>query len=276
MPRTSASIRWPYLTAVIPSSEVAIAVSMVVFPSFSMLQDQPGRLRESFEKVLQVAAMVCMPIGFGILAVAPEFVRIVLGERWLGIAPVMQALSIMGIAKALEGTMNSLMMAVGRPGIVTGLRRCSWRSWPQACTLRVSGWGILRGCRSRDGNGPRCCFRRTPAACPGHADSWPVRVAALMAAPLVASSAMAAGIILLKRLMGTVGLPGFVLLVAAGVGLYAACLAVADAALTSGRYRGLAADLLAGLRASGKNGVTPLSERAGGSAAALRADDPLR
>ena len=109
-----------FLTAVIPSSEVAIAFSMVVFPSFSMLQDQPGRLRESFEKVLQVSAMVCMPIGFGILAVAPEFIRVVLGERWQEIALTMQVLSVMGIAKALEGTTNSLLMAVGRPGLLMG------------------------------------------------------------------------------------------------------------------------------------------------------------
>ena len=151
-----------YLTAVIPSSEVAIAVSMVVFPSFSMLQDQPGRLRESFEKVLQVAAMVCMPIGFGILAVAPEFVRIVLGERWQGIAPVMQALSIMGIAKALEGTMNSLMMAVGRPGIVTGLSALQLAILVAALYPWRFRMGALRGCRHDGGNGPRRRFRRSP------------------------------------------------------------------------------------------------------------------
>nr|MCU0553685.1 lipopolysaccharide biosynthesis protein [Syntrophales bacterium] len=131
-----------FLTAVIPSSEVAIAFSMVVFPSFSMLQDQPGRLREAFEKVLQVSAMICMPIGFGILAVAPEFVRVVLGERWQEIALTMQLLSVMGIAKALEGTTNSLLMAVGRPGLLMGfssLQLCVLAAALYPLTLR---WGI--------------------------------------------------------------------------------------------------------------------------------------
>jgi lipopolysaccharide exporter len=264
-----------YLTAVIPSSEVAIAVSMVVFPSFSMLQDQPGRLRESFEKVLQVAAMVCMPIGFGILAVAPEFVRIILGERWQGIALIMQVLSVMGIAKALEGTTNTLVMAAGRPGWLMGfsaLQLCLLAASLYPLTVR---WGI---------HGAAIAVTSTALIAAAAALAAAVRITGsngrrtltLITVPLGASMAMAAGIILLKRLMGTVGLLGFVLLVAAGVGLYAACLAGADAALTSGRYKCLAADLLAGLRASGKNGVTPLSERAGGSAAALRADDPLR
>jgi lipopolysaccharide exporter len=264
-----------FLTAVIPSSEVAIAVSMVVFPSYSMLQDQPGRLRESFEKVLQVAAMVCMPIGFGILAVAPEFVRIVLGERWQGIAPIMQVLSIMGIAKALEGTTNSLVMAVGRPGWLMGF------SALQLCLLAAglypltSRWGI---------HGAAIAVTSTALIAAAAALVAAVRITGsngrrtltLIAVPLGASMAMAAGIILLKRLTGAVALPGLLFLVAAGVGLYAACLIAADAALTSGRYRDLAADLLKGLRASGERSMTPLSDRADGVAAAVRSDDLLR
>jgi lipopolysaccharide exporter len=257
-----------FLTAVIPSSEVAIAVSMVVFPSYSMLQDQPGRLRESFEKVLQVAAMVCMPIGFGILAVAPEFVRIVLGERWQGIAPIMQVLSVMGIAKALEGTTNSLVMAVGRPGWLMGF------SALQLCLLAAglypltSRWGIHGAAIAVTSTALIAAVRIT--------GSNGRRTLTLIAVPLGASMAMAAGIILLKRLTGAVALPGLLFLVAAGVGLYAACLIAADAALTSGRYRDLAADLLKGLRASGERSMTPLSDRADGVAAAVRSDDLLR
>jgi len=264
-----------FLTAVIPSSEVAIAVSMVVFPSFSMLQDQPGRLRESFEKVLQVAAMVCMPIGFGILAVAPEFVRIILGERWQGIALIMQVLSVMGIAKALEGTTNTLVMAAGRPGWLMGfsaLQLCLLAASLYPLTVR---WGI---------HGAAIAVTSTALIAAAAALAAAVRITGsngrrtltLIAVPLGASMAMAAGIILLKGRMGSVGLPGLLFLVAAGVGLYAAGLIAADAALTAGRYRGLAAHLLASLCASGKSGVTPLSDRAEGSAAALRADDPLR
>jgi lipopolysaccharide exporter len=261
-----------FLTAVIPSSEVAIAVSMVVFPSYSLLQDQPGRLRESFEKVLQVAAMICMPIGFGILAVAPEFIRIILGERWQEIVLIMQVLSIMGIAKALEGTTNSLLMAVGRPGWLMGF------SALQLCLLAailypfISWWGI---------HGAAIAVTLTAILASAAAivtairitGSMGRRILTLLTVPLGASMAMAAGIILLKRLMGTVGLPGLLFLVVVGVGLYVACLISADAALTSGRYRNLAADLLTGLRASGKNAMTPLSKGIDGVAAAVRSDD---
>jgi lipopolysaccharide exporter len=264
-----------FLTAVIPSSEVAIAVSMVVFPSYSMLQDQPGRLRESFEKVLQVAAMVCMPIGFGIFAVAPEFVRIILGERWQGIALIMQVLSVMGTAKALEGTTSSLVMAVGRPGLLMGF------SAVQLCLLAASlypltaRWGI---------HGTAIAVTSTALLAAAAALVAAVRITGLrgrrililLVVPLGASMAMAAGIILLKRLMGAVGLPGFLFLVAAGIGLYATGLVAADSMLTSGRYRSLAADLLASLRGSGKNGMIPLPKGASRASAALRADDSLR
>lgn len=264
-----------FLTAVIPSSEVAIAFSMVVFPSFSMLQDQPGRLRESFEKVLQVSAMVCMPIGFGILAVAPEFVRVVLGERWQEIALTMQVLSVMGIAKALEGTTNSLLMAVGRPGLLMGfslLQLCILAAALYPLTLR---WGI---------EGAAFAVTGTALAAAAVALAAAVRVTGskgrtilmLLAVPLGASMAMVYGVILLKRLTGAVTFPGLLFLVAAGIGLYTACLIVADALLGSGRYRVLTGELLAGLCASGKNAGASAAESPGGRTAALRADDPLR
>lgn len=264
-----------FLTAVIPSSEVAIAVSMVVFPSYAMLQDQPGRLRESFEKVLQVAAMVCMPIGFGILAVAPEFVRIVLGERWQGIALIMQVLSIMGIAKALEGTTNSLVMAVGRPGWLIGL------SILQLCMLALSlypftvWWGI-QGAAMAVTTTALLAAAAVLAAAVRITGSIGRRIMTLLIVPLGASMGMTAGIIVLKRLMGTAGLPGLLFLVAAGIGIYAAGLIVADALLTSGRYRGLVADLLANLHRPGKDDLAPLSKGADRAVAAVRADDPIR
>ena len=261
-----------FLTAVIPSSEVAIAVSMVVFPSYSMLQDQPARLKESFEKVLQVAAMVCMPIGLGILAVAPEFVRIILGERWQGIALIMQVLSVMGIAKALEGTTNSLVMAVGRPGWLMGF------SALQLCLLAASlypltaRWGI-HGAAIAVTSTALLAAAAALAAAVRITGSKGLRILTLLIVPLGASMAMVAGIILLKRLMGTVGLPGLLFLVAAGIGLYVAGLVAADAVLTSGRYRDLAAHLLASLRRSGKGAATPFSRAIDGVAAVVRSDD---
>lgn len=245
-----------YLTAVIPSSEVAIAFSMVVFPSFSMLQDQPGRLRESFEKVLQVSAMVCMPIGFGIFAIAPEFVRVVLGERWQGIALIMQALSVMGIAKALEGTMNSLMMAVGRPGIVTGLSALQLTILAAALYPFISWWGLPGAAFAVAGTAliaaaaafrVSCRIAQTPAA----------RGAVLMVVPLVASAAMAATVMGLKHLAGPSRPAALLFLTAAGIALYAAFLVLADAALTSGRYRGLLVDMAAKLRNSDAGGAGP-------------------
>ena len=219
--------------------------------------------------------MVCMPIGLGILAVAPEFVRIILGERWQGIALIMQVLSVMGIAKALEGTTNSLVMAVGRPGWLMGF------SALQLCLLAASlypltaRWGI-HGAAIAVTSTALLAAAAALAAAVRITGSKGRRILTLLIVPMGASMSMAAGIILLKRLMGTVGLPGLLFLVAAGIGLYAAGLIVADAVLTSGRYRDLAAHLLASLRGSGKGAATPFPKGIDGVAAAVRSDDPLR
>jgi O-antigen/teichoic acid export membrane protein len=264
-----------YLTAVIPSSEVAIAFSMVMFPSFAMLQDQPGRLRVSFEKGLQVSAMVCMPIGFGIFAIAPEFVRVALGERWQGIALIMQALSVVGMAKALEGTMNSLMMAVGRPGIVTGLSAVQLAILAAAVYPCISLWGLEGAAFTVAGTamiavaaafGVSCRITQTPAA----------RGAVLLAVPLIASAAMAATVMELKCLAGPARLTALLSLSAAGIVLYAAFLVFADAALTSGRYRSLLFDITANLLNAHAPGVAPSGSLPDGAAPGIAADERPR
>ena len=260
-----------YLTAVIPSSEVAIAFSMVLFPSFSMLQGQPVRLRESFEKVLQVSSMVCMPIAFGICAVAPEFVRIVLGERWLGIAMVMQALSIMGIAKALEGPMNSLMMAVGRPGIVTGLSAIQLAVLVAALYPCISRWGLHGAAVTMAGTGLVAVVAALRASC-RVTQIQPVRVATLVAVPLVASAAMAAAVTALKHVATPSSLVAFLSLVAAGVVLYGAFLLLTDAAVTAGSYRRLLIALAGGLLHSEARGADPAPPMVGEAAAVLSAE----
>lgn len=264
-----------FLTAVIPSSEVAIAISMVAFPSYAMMQDQPGRLRESFEKVFQVSALVCMPIGLGILAVAPDFIRVVLGDRWQGIGLIMQVLSVMGIAKALEGTTNSLLMAVGRPGLLMGFSSLQLILLGATLYPLVLLWGIPGAAVAVTGTALAAAAAVLVAAVRVTGSSG-YRILALLAVPLGASTAMAVGITLLTGMTGPVTLPGFLLLVAAGIGLYAACLSVADALLASGLYRRLTAELLAGLCAAGKNGKTPIAGGSEGRAGARRADDPAR
>jgi O-antigen/teichoic acid export membrane protein len=58
------------------------SLSVVLFPSFSSIQDDPDRLRRGFISVLGLGAMVLLPTCAGLAVAAVEFVEVFLGDRW--------------------------------------------------------------------------------------------------------------------------------------------------------------------------------------------------
>jgi len=100
----------------------------------------------------------------------------------------------------------------------------------------------------------------------------PVRVATLVAVPLVASAAMAAAVTALKHVATPSSLVAFLSLVAAGVVLYGAFLLLTDAAVTAGSYRRLLIALAGGLLHSEARGADPAPPMVGEAAAVLSAE----
>ncbi len=102
-----------------PATEISITITKVLFPAYSKLQDNIKKLRIAFKKVFFVISFVTFPISFGIVAVAPEFTMVVLGEKWEAIILPMQILSIWGLVRALASTAGPVFRAIGKPHIST-------------------------------------------------------------------------------------------------------------------------------------------------------------
>ena len=61
---------------------LAQALTQVLFPHLSRIQDDPPRLRRASASVLGLTALVVFPVGAGMAVAAPELVRVVLGPQW--------------------------------------------------------------------------------------------------------------------------------------------------------------------------------------------------
>lgn len=105
-----------------PATEVAHVISSVTFPAYSNIQDDIDRLREGFFKTLQVTTMFSFPMAFGIFAVAPVFVQVFLGTKWLPMVAVLQLLAIWGLIRSIAATLAPLFQAVGRPDYSTKIQ----------------------------------------------------------------------------------------------------------------------------------------------------------
>ena len=110
-----------YRISNMPASEITQVISQVTFPAYSKLQDDIPKLRESYLKVLQITAFLSFPIAGLIFALAPDFTKIFLGEKWMPMVPAMMVLVLWGVIRSMAGVNSSILQAVKKPDIITKL-----------------------------------------------------------------------------------------------------------------------------------------------------------
>jgi O-antigen/teichoic acid export membrane protein len=110
-----------YMISNLPATHITHLVSKVMFPTYSKLQDDREALKNAYLKTLKYVSMFSIPASFGIFIIAPDFVRVVLGEKWvLAVVPI-QILVFFGLFRSLTATAGTVFTAVGKPDIVTRL-----------------------------------------------------------------------------------------------------------------------------------------------------------
>jgi O-antigen/teichoic acid export membrane protein len=104
------------LSLLIPS-ELGESVARVSFPTYAALQDELPRLRRMLNRSLEMGLVVILPSSAVIALLAPELVREVLGEQWLGGVSVVQVLAFAGIARFITMTGVMPFQGIGQPSI---------------------------------------------------------------------------------------------------------------------------------------------------------------
>ena len=127
-----------YLVMLFPLASVADVLKRVMFPSFSILQNEPERVKRLYLKLTRLVALVTFPMMLGLLVVVEPFVLAVFGTEWTLMIPILQILCLVGMLQSIGGIVSSLYTSQGRAdlelrvglvinanlilGIVVGLR----------------------------------------------------------------------------------------------------------------------------------------------------------
>lgn len=94
-------------------------VSSVIFPTFSKIRDDLGRLRKGYLIQLKYISMISIPVAFGSFAIAREFIIVILGNKWTYCIPLLQILCFLGLFRSLGSGAGSVFLAVERPEMST-------------------------------------------------------------------------------------------------------------------------------------------------------------
>lgn len=102
----------------------AAVVTRVLFPTMSRLQDDQERLRSTYLTGAAVLGLVSAPVGAILVVLAPEFVLVVLGPKWIPATLPFQILTagimlrnVYMMAYCLDGALGALRRRTLRDGI---------------------------------------------------------------------------------------------------------------------------------------------------------------
>jgi O-antigen/teichoic acid export membrane protein len=208
-----------YLAA-IASVKMMPLLNQVAFPAYSRLQDDPSAVGYYFLKVVRGVALLTFPIFFGLAVVAPEFVRLILGEKYEGAILPIVLLSLAMPMRMISTLFPAMVCGRGRPGIEMGNKLFGLFVMPVAILIGVQ-WGLPGLCLAWLIGFPLVfCFQLLRSA--AVAEIPPAAVLRATVPALVASLLMTAAVLTIKHLpLAAVGRAvELALLVLAGVAAY--------------------------------------------------------
>lgn len=101
--------------AVIPLDKIIPVINQVAFAAYSRIQADTDRVRRSLRQTVRVVSFGAFPVFLGLAAVAPDFVPVVLGDKWSDIILPMQLLSLMLPLKAVASVLPPALYGTGQP-----------------------------------------------------------------------------------------------------------------------------------------------------------------
>jgi lipopolysaccharide exporter len=101
----------------LPTSDLIAPINRAIFPGYAQKANQLDALRDTYLQVIGVVALLAVPAGVGIAAVAEILVPVVLGPKWVEAVPAMTALSFFGVLLALKTNNHYVYLALGKSRI---------------------------------------------------------------------------------------------------------------------------------------------------------------
>ncbi len=103
----------------LPTTEITWAVSQVVFPAYSRIQEIKEKLKKGYLQTFSIISIFAFIFTLWIIIFGNPFVKIFLGEKWIEIILPMKILALWGFLRAHSATTGPFFQAIGKPYFAT-------------------------------------------------------------------------------------------------------------------------------------------------------------
>ena len=101
----------------IPYNVISSTITGVSYPVFSSLNNEKERQMLYIQKIMRITAFITFPAMIGLYCIAPNFISVVLTDKWMPMLPYFKLLIIAGIAMPFININLNIFNAIGRPRI---------------------------------------------------------------------------------------------------------------------------------------------------------------
>ena len=95
----------------LPSQKIAATLMSVTTGVLASVQNDKEELRRYFLRIVEALALILFPATIGLALVAPELVRVLLGAKWEGAIPIMQALAFATAIRSMGPLCSQVLLA---------------------------------------------------------------------------------------------------------------------------------------------------------------------
>ena len=107
-----------YKSLLFPLGNVSQVIGRVMFPALSIIQEDKERVRAAYIRATQYIAIITFPLMAGVAILAPQLVRVVLGQKWERAIFLVQVLAAIGGLQSIYTTIGWIYVSQGRTGIM--------------------------------------------------------------------------------------------------------------------------------------------------------------
>jgi len=103
--------------ATLPLQKIMMTINQIALPAVARLQDEPDRLRRRMIDATRILVVVSVPALWGLSAVAPELVHVVLGPKWTDAVLPIQLIALVAPLRMISATFATAAIGIGRIGL---------------------------------------------------------------------------------------------------------------------------------------------------------------
>lgn len=142
-----------YFLMLLPSMLATGVLTNLMVPSLSAFQHDVDRFGSAYRRAVRMVAFIGCPMAVGLALTAPEAVRLIYGEKWNTVVPMLMWLSIAGVTQPIYNTTGWLFTAAGKARLYLALTAFNaavltltfFATVPHGPVAVAGGYGLVMG-----------------------------------------------------------------------------------------------------------------------------------